>query len=282
MKTITVSILLSVLSPLTTSADDLSKARWMHNTDGRTEVVIEISEKHKQENKGTFGGTSSDSKPSVVVVREEVCYSGGIGGVTCGVLLAQTREQCAEGQVTAAYRLHTYDADTNELVGTQFREGDCIAEPDPAASEVFEVTQADFQKLPLQGSGISLQPHDGQGIINLPVWVTTSPDAQILPATVLGRNITVKATPVSYTWDYGDGTIFTTTSPNKPYPHNDYEHTYTRISTPTITLTTTWAGAYSLDTTTWIPIPGTATTTDTTEPLNIEERKPVLVPAPTP
>ncbi|WP_435300408.1 hypothetical protein [Timonella sp. A28] len=216
------------------------------------------------------------------VVREEVCYSGGIGGVTCGVLLAQTREQCAEGQVTAAYRLHTYDADTNELVGTQFREGDCIAEPDPAASEVFEVTQADFQKLPLQGSGISLQPHDGQGIINLPVWVTTSPDAQILPATVLGRNITVKATPVSYTWDYGDGTIFTTTSPNKPYPHNDYEHTYTRISTPTITLTTTWTGAYSLDTTTWIPIPGTATTTDTTEPLNIEERKPVLVPAPTP
>lgn len=140
-------------------------------------------------------------------------------------------------------------------------------------------TAEDFRRLPLTPAPLHTQPPGGQHLVNLPTIAYTTATTQTLTTDLLGHPIEVQATPTTYTWDFGDGTVLTTTHPGAPYPHHDITHTYPRTGTWTITLTTTWTGHYRLTgTTTWHPITGTATTTTTAPPLTTVELRTYLVP----
>ena len=140
-------------------------------------------------------------------------------------------------------------------------------------------TAEDFRRLPLTPLPLTIQPDRTEHLVNMPTIVYTTPTTQLLTADLLGYPVEVEATPTTYTWDFDDGTIWTTTSPGAPYPHHDITHTYPRTGTWTITLTTTWTGHYRLTgTTTWHPITGTATTTTTAPPLTTVELRTYLVP----
>ncbi|WP_435299967.1 hypothetical protein [Timonella sp. A28] len=53
---------------------------------------------------------------------------------------------------------------------------------------------------------------------------------------------------------------------------------FAKVGVVSIGLTTTWTGEFSLDDgQTWIPVHGTATTTERSKPITVGERKPVLV-----
>jgi hypothetical protein len=107
---------------------------------------------------------------------------------------------------------------------------------------------------------------------------------------LLGFAITVRATPQSYTWDFGDGTVRTTTHPGGPfssggstapsdlYPSGVIGHPYPKLGTYTPTLTTTWSGEYLIaGTTTWLPVDGTATTTTAYPAVTVYESRTHLV-----
>ena len=143
---------------------------------------------------------------------------------------------------------------------------------------VISVSAKDFQRLPLRGSGIVVEPDREDYIIRLPVIALTDPSPQVLTTTILGVGVAIRATPIEYSWDFGDGTpALITTDPGRSYPEQTVEHLYTQLGQFTITLTTTWEGEFSIDGgTTWLPINGTTTTTNTTNPITIEERVPLL------
>lgn len=140
------------------------------------------------------------------------------------------------------------------------------------------LTETDFRRLPLTPPPLTIQPDRAEHLVNMPAVVYTAPAQQLLTTNLLGYPVEVEATPTSYTWDFGDGTVLTTTTPGHPYPNHDVAHPYARPGTYTITLTTTWTGRYRLaGTTAWSTVTGTATTTTTSAPVTAVEAPTRLV-----
>ena len=133
------------------------------------------------------------------------------------------------------------------------------------------VTTRQAATLIASGSGITRQPPGPKVIISKAFIVYTNPSPQHQTTTILGTTIEVEFTPASYTWNWGDGTTTTTTDPGAPYPHqtvtHHYQHTATAVTT---TLTTTWTTRYRpAGETSWRPIEGTITTTETSTPYDL-------------
>lgn len=144
------------------------------------------------------------------------------------------------------------------------------------------LTLTDFRALPLAPSPVHVQPPHGWTFVNIDTIVHTSDAPQYLRTTLLGYTVEVRATPVQFTWDFGDGTTVTTTDPGAPWPDHAIAHAYRSEAIHTISLTTHWRGHYRLtDTTTWHPVTGTATTTSTSGPLTVHTARARLVHEPT-
>ncbi|WP_164984593.1 hypothetical protein [Oerskovia turbata] len=155
--------------------------------------------------------------------------------------------------------------------------GDCVAAVDLAA-----LAEAEFQRLTIAPSPVTIQPPDGWTLVNVDTITYTSPAPQTFSTTLLGIPVTIEATPDAFTWDYDDGsTPVTTTDPGRAYPHHTVAHVYEEEAVATITLATTWHGRFQITgTATWTPITGTATTTTTAPPLTIHEARTRLVTEP--
>lgn len=140
-------------------------------------------------------------------------------------------------------------------------------------------TAADFRRLPLAPPTIRVQPDTGRVLVNLPLITLTDATPQLLVTDLLGYDVEVEATPIRYSWDYGDGSApLVTTSHGHPYPNHDVSHAYARAGSFRVTLTVTYSGRYRLaGTTAWLSVAGTATTTASSPPIVAEEAPSHLV-----
>ncbi len=137
---------------------------------------------------------------------------------------------------------------------------------------------AAFRRLPLTPTPLLVQPDRGWVLVNKPTVVHADARPQTLTTTILGTTVVVTATPARYAWDFGDGATLTTTDPGRPWPDATLTHTYPHTGTYRIALTTTWTATYALaGGATVRDVPGTATTTSTTAPLVVQERRSHLV-----
>lgn len=136
-------------------------------------------------------------------------------------------------------------------------------------------TEADFRSLTIVSPDAHRQPATGDVLVNKPLIVYTEPDVERRFRTSLfGYGIDVVATPLEYTWAFGDGTELTTTSPGAPYPSFELTHDYRAPGAATVTLTTTWEGQYRVDEDPdgeWRDINGTAVTTVALDPFEVVE-----------
>jgi len=167
------------------------------------------------------------------------------------------------------------DADGNDTgPWEQVDNGGCTEDPPVAVI----LTAADFSRLPLTPSAPLIQPADGHGLVNADLIVYTDPTPQTLTTTVLGIPVTVRATPTTYTWDYGDGTPpLVTADPGQPYPHHTVARPYTAPGDYQLTLSTTWTGTYQINNAgPWLDVLGTATTTSTPQATHITEAHTIL------
>jgi len=141
------------------------------------------------------------------------------------------------------------------------------------------LTEADFRRLPLAPPALHLQPDQGWVLVNKETIVSTERTEQTFRTEMLGRGIDVVATPDTFTYDFGDGSRdLVTRSAGHPYPDHDTFHVYEDLGTVQITLTTTWTARYRVDgTTQWRDVVGTAQTSATSAPFDVEERRSRLV-----
>ncbi|UKJ62727.1 hypothetical protein H1Q78_13350 [Cellulosimicrobium cellulans] len=186
----------------------------------------------------------------------------------------------------SSYYLGALYRQTREI-GTDGTPGEWSAAGDPVAehscitpTDLADAAAHALATLTITPSPVIVQPPDGWTLVNVPTITYTEPGEQMLDTTLLGIPVQIRATPRTYTWDYGDGTTpLATTDPGAAYPDHTVHHTYDQPADQVqITLTTTWTGQFRITgTPTWTDVTGTATTTSTASPLRVYEARSRLV-----
>ncbi|RUP87071.1 hypothetical protein D8M36_00270 [Dermabacter sp. HSID17554] len=90
------------------------------------------------------------------------------------------------------------------------------------------VSQEDFRSLGVEPLEAHLGPPGEWIPIGLDMVVWAESRVQTFEVEMLGQAVSVRATPVKYIWDFGDGTVLTTLFPGRPFPSKDVSMGYTQ------------------------------------------------------
>lgn len=132
------------------------------------------------------------------------------------------------------------------------------------------VTEEDFQSFEIPPSTLHSWP-DAWAVTNRRTAFWADSSVRYIDLVLFDTPVQVRATPVAYAWDFGDGTTDRTTSPGsrpRSVQNAQIHHTYSAPGTVSVTLTTYYAGMYSVDGGPWLTIPGQAAVPST--PLELE------------
>lgn len=141
---------------------------------------------------------------------------------------------------------------------------ECVYGEKPRAllAEIAAQIASEFQRTPVAGATIGSQPgpHTLRG---KETNVYAEASTQTFNITLLGQQVTITATPVAYTWDYGDGTVWGPTPVHGAPLHKERigeqtqtSHIYTETGRLSINLTTHFDGSYTVNGGPSLPIPG--------------------------
>ncbi|QSR26855.1 hypothetical protein CFH99_14590 [Nocardioides aromaticivorans] len=151
------------------------------------------------------------------------------------------------------------------------------AEPTTPVLTVGLIRNA-FAELKLPAGELVIQPPDGLTLVNFDTnFYTTSTRPIARTVTLLGRRVTLEATPSTFHWNFGDGERLSTSDPGAPYPSLRVTHNYLRKDTYRPSLGTTYTGRYRVDGGPWRQIPGTVTINGTGQALRAIEAELRLV-----
>lgn len=149
---------------------------------------------------------------------------------------------------------------------------------EPAAALTTGLVRSAFARLELPAGTLVIQPPDGLTLVNFDTnFYTTSTEPIARTVTLLGRRVTLEATPSTFHWTFGDGESLTTSDPGAPYPRLRVTHDYLRKDTYRPSLATTYTGRYRVGGGPWRQIPGTVTIDGVGQELRAIEAEPKLV-----
>lgn len=138
--------------------------------------------------------------------------------------------------------------------------GDPESDPDGGGGIAPPIpSESDFASFDIPPSTPHALPVDWT-VIGKPTAFWADASVREFSAELLGFPLQVRATPIEFHWDFGDGNSTSATSPGREPSHPQYgsiTHTYSDKGDRTVTLTTVYTGEYSYGGG-WSPIPGTA------------------------
>lgn len=138
--------------------------------------------------------------------------------------------------------------------------GDPESDPDGGGSIAPPVpSESDFASFDIPPSTPHALPVDWT-VIGKPTAFWADSGVRVFSAELLGFPLQVRATPVEFHWDFGDGNSTSATSPGREpsHPqHGSITHTYSDTGDRTVTLTTVYTGEFNYGAG-WSPIAGTA------------------------
>lgn len=122
--------------------------------------------------------------------------------------------------------------------------------------------QKQFESLPINAGTVVAQPSPNT-LRGAETNFYTDASEQKFDVTMLGQNVRVVATPVQYTWNYGDGMVFgPQSSMGGPLPQDRWgektrtSHVYADTGDFQVVLTASFQGTYSVNNGPPLPIPG--------------------------
>lgn len=135
--------------------------------------------------------------------------------------------------------------------------------PADVLEKIAAQIQSKFEQLPIKPavSGIQPFPHTLRGA---ETNIFADAVEQQFDVTILGQRVHIVATPVEYTYAYGDGTsLGPTPFAGGPLPEAEWgqktrtSHVYQQTGDFQVSVTTTFSGTYSVNGGPNMPIPGT-------------------------
>lgn len=146
------------------------------------------------------------------------------------------------------------------------------ADEGPDIAEILEqipgLVAEEFATLPIDGGSVEFEEELlGFGYINRHTNVFAEVEQQTFEQNMLGIDVEIRAVPVDYHFDYGDGTTHTTADPGQPATGGDAA--ITDLETPTshvyqdtglydVAVSTTFTGEYRISGGGWTPIADSA------------------------
>ena len=145
------------------------------------------------------------------------------------------------------------------------------------------VRSSQLQNYAPSTASFTIEPN-GWSIVGANTNAYTTASTVTKPATINNVPVTVTFTPNSYTWDWGDGTVTTTTDPGASWQQlgapdwaqTETSHRYSQRGDYTITLTVTYTATVTANGRT-IPVDGTVTGPGTRATIKIVESKRALI-----
>lgn len=257
-----VTLSFAILSPVLAAGGDPVMPEWNDNgidTGGTAEIP------------GTGGGRgrvpSSEAGDKIAYEARLACTDGD---TVIFPACAQVLPECAAGVGgeggEAGTVIYWYFADTSIVppVWVFFSGPECVygEQPRDVLAEIAAQIAQEFQRTPVAPAKIGSQPgaHTLRGN-ETNVWAEAA--TQSFNLTMIGQQVTITATPVAYTWDYGDGTLWGPTPTHGAPLHQDRigeqtqtSHVYATTGRLAINLTTHFDGTYTVNGGPELPIPG--------------------------
>lgn len=206
----------------------------------------------------TASASSGDGHTWVVSIQ---CGNGGI---------CAEQVQCTEnGQAGFVHDVYMDGTDVGDV---------CVPEAEIDEVNIARLIIREFRSIGWPASHLVVQPPDGKTLVNFETNFFTLDKRSIDQAvTVAGQQVEIRATPTTYTFDFGDGASTTTASPGRPHPDLDITHVYEDLGTVEVRLDTTYSGEYRIGDGDWVAIPDTVTVAGAAQDLEILEAIPQLV-----
>lgn len=181
----------------------------------------------------------------------------GVGNQICQV--ADRVSGDGEGYLASeSVRIDTRSPQVQEeLLGFDCQQRGGVPAAEGAEPVVITVTREDFESMPVEPLTASAGPEQGWLPVNMVNVLHADDQTQTMAMELLGTPVEVRAVPVQYDWDLGDGNSISTTDPGKPYPSEAVSATYRYEGWYDVTLTTTFSGQFSVDGGPWQDIDGT-------------------------
>jgi hypothetical protein len=221
-------------------------------------VCYEVADLYSVEVVCEYTGESiqaaQEAEPEAKWVVYQLCKDGTSGGVEA---CSNPRACTIDGRTGTLYAVFKDGA----RVGTAcLTAGEATAvDAPPIRTLVIRV----FKNLRWSPSELTIQPPNGKTLVNLQTnFYTTNSRAMSIPVQLQGSSVVVTARPISYRWNFGDGTSTTTTSPGSPYPDLDVAHVYEQVDEVAVSVDTQYGDASftvnggppeSIPSTLWVP-----------------------------
>ncbi|MHA7291475.1 PKD domain-containing protein [Arthrobacter sp. MDT3-24] len=136
------------------------------------------------------------------------------------------------------------------------------ARPEDLLPRIAAQILRQFESLPISAGTVVAQPSPNT-LRGAETNFYADASEQQFDVTMLGQQVHVVATPVQYTWNYGDGTVFgPQPSMGGPLPQDRWgettrtSHVYANTGDFQVVLTTSFRGTYSVNNGPQLPIPG--------------------------
>lgn len=218
-----------------------------------------------------------DSYPRQYTRTNPLCADGATtnDGIICGA------NPCVAGQQWASTITYTVTAPAVDPQPGQ-EQSSCIGPTQAGnAPDIQAQLVSAFQQIQPEIAAPQHQPPGENTLVNFPTIFYSTVKPQDVAMNLLAHVVTLRITPISWHWSYGDGSDETTSSPGARYPNQTVTHTYAALGTYTASVDITYRGEYRLDQDgAFQAIPGTVTRTSPTATLTTLEARAELAPNP--
>jgi hypothetical protein len=240
-------------------------------------AAVEASRQSGGSDLASSRGTDTEHPTPYVAYRWlSVCAPSGAVERGAPYVECSAARSCAD-PVDRAWRLwgQRDDRDWDPLYTQCFGRPPTVADtPRPTVTPAL-VLQA-LRRIGLPALEAQTQPED-KTLVNFDTIFYAEASTFTRTLRLLGQRVEVEAQPSRYTWQHGDGTAATTSTPGAPYPAKDIVHQYTDAHRTVQTrVDVTYTARFRVNGGAWQDIAETVTITGPATALRIAEATAVL------